>query len=81
MNATKSKKNTIAERLKRLGAERKCRAFVRFSASEREKDLNVKSKRAELPPRIRKLISAAVRVFELKRGIHASWTHVRAYQS
>jgi len=81
MNATKSKKNTIAERLKGLGAERKCRAFVRSSASGREKDLNVKSARAELPPRIRKLISAAVRVFELKRGIHAGWPHVRAYQS
>jgi hypothetical protein len=81
MNATKNKKNTIAEHLKGLGTERKCRAFVRFSASGREKHLNVKSERTELPPRIRKLISAAVRVFELKRGIHASWPRARAYQS
>src|SRR6266496_6807415 len=81
MNATKSKKNTITEHLKSLGAERKCRAFVRSSASGRMKHLNVKSGRAELPPRIRKLISAAVRVFELKRGLHPTWHHARAYQS
>jgi len=81
MNATKNKKNTIAERLKGLGTERKCRAFVRSSASGQEKDLNVKSERVELPPRIRKLISAAVRVFELKRGLHATWPRARAYQS
>jgi hypothetical protein len=32
-------------------------------------DLEVERDRAELPPRIRKLISAAVRVWELKRGL------------
>ena len=32
-------------------------------------DLEVRSERPELPVRIRKLISAAVRVWELKRGI------------
>jgi hypothetical protein len=81
MNATKNKKNRIAGHLKGLGTERKCRAFVRSSASGREKHLNVKLERGELPPRIRKLISAAVRVWELKRGIHANWPYVRAYQS
>ena len=81
MNATKNKKNRIAEHLKGLGTRRKGRAFARSSAGGREKDLNLKSGRAELPPRIRKLISAAVRVFELKRGLHATWPRERAYQS
>jgi hypothetical protein len=35
-------------------------------------DLEVESERSELPPRIRKLISAAVRVWELKRGLGAT---------
>jgi hypothetical protein len=72
MNATKNKKNMIAEHLKGLRTQRKCRAVVRSSPSAQEKDL---------PPRIRRLISAAVRVFELKRGIHATWPRARAYQS
>jgi len=35
-------------------------------------DRKIESERGELPPRIRKLISAAVRVWELKRGIRAT---------
>ena len=40
-------------------------------------DLELRSERAQLPPRIGKLISAAVRVWELKRAIRggASVTH------
>ena len=72
MSARKNKKNTIAEDLKGLRIKRKCTAFVRSSPSGQEKDL---------PPRSRTLISAAVRVWELKRGIHASWPYVRAHQS
>ena len=34
--------------------------------------LEIESERTELPPRIKKLIAAAVRVWELKRGIGAT---------
>ena len=72
MKATKNKRNRVTEDLKGLRIKRKYTAFVRSSPSAREK---------ELPPRIRMLISAAVRVWELKRGLRAPWPHVRAYQS
>ena len=42
--------------------------FVHSLPTWREKDVKVESDQAGLPPRIRKLISAAVRVWELKRG-------------
>ena len=83
MNAPKNKKNTIApEDLKSLGAERKHTAFVRSSRSGQAKDLQVfEWAPAKLPPRIRQLISAAVRVWEFKRGLRATCPRTRAYQS
>jgi hypothetical protein len=81
MSAPKNKRNTLAEDLNGLGSERKCTAFVGSSPSGQEKDLKTKSGPSELPPRIGKLISAAVRVWELKRGNRVTWRGARAYQS
>jgi len=72
MNARKTKRNRIAEDLKALRLKRKCAALVRRSTNGHETDL---------PPRIRTLVAAAVRVWELKRGLHVAWRDVRAYQS
>jgi hypothetical protein len=44
-------------------------SFVRSSANQQEKDLKGEVEPAVLPPRTRKLISAAIRVWELRRGI------------
>ena len=64
------KKDAVAENRKGPGTKRYRMSFVRSSANGQKKDSRVELESPELPlVRLGKLISAAVRVWELKRGI------------
>ena len=72
MNTSKGKKNRIGDSLKYSVTEEKNVGSMRSSSGESGRNLRVEADREDLPPRIRRLISAAVRVWELKRGIHVT---------
>jgi len=71
MKAPKSKRDTMTEDSKGPGIDGNRIAEGRSSPNGNDEDLEIKVRNAELPPRLKQLISAAVRAWEIRRGIRS----------